>query len=138
MGTFLVLLLILYHLVSCCHLHCCQFYKLGVPLPYVSCILLTRPHSSEYIFQSMCQGASRLVSHPSRLFVLHPFLLLSLCVRPKSSPLRSLLQGTYTSLRSVSNVLPTSIGILPDSPYYLRFIQLPRAFLRSLSLSNIS
>ena len=41
--------------------------------------------------------------------LLYPSLLLSLCVRPKSSPLKSLRQGMHTGLRSAGHLLPTSI-----------------------------
>ena len=53
-----------------------------------------------------CNDASLSGSHPSCLpLLVYPFLMLMLCVYPKSSLLRCLRQGTYTGLRSVKSIL---------------------------------
>ena len=62
-----------------------------------------------HILILVSKSAGLLGSHPSCLLGIYPFLSLSLCVHPKSNPLRSLRQGTYTGLRTVVHLLPTSI-----------------------------
>ena len=122
---------------SCCQLHCFQLFN-EVSRPLLILLLhtltLVNSHSSENIFESKCQGAGLLGSHPFCLLAIYPFLLLSLSVHPKRSTFSSLRQRTYIGLRSVVHHLPTSIGILLDLPY-LRYTQLLRISLGLLSLS---
>ena len=69
-------------------------------------LALVQAHSLYYIFSSCCQGVSLLGSHSSCLRALNPFLLLLLCVHPKSSLLRFLRQGTYIGQQSVNHISP--------------------------------
>ena len=55
---------------------------------------------------SRCESARIESILPTRFTLSYYF---SLCVHPKSSPLRSLRQSTYTGLRSVGHLLPTSM-----------------------------
>ena len=69
---------------------------------------------------SRCESVG---SHPFCLHVLYPFLLLLLCMYPKSITLILLRQGTYAGLRSAIHLLPTTNWIVRGSPY-LRYLQL--------------
>ena len=68
-------------------------------------IILTTMHI--LILVSRCESV-RMASILPTCGLLFPITVLSPCVHPKSSPLRSLRQGTYTGLRSVGNLLLTS------------------------------
>ena len=105
MGTFLVLLLILYYswylsiLVTIQLLPSALFpvftnsaFPPHTSLAYYSFGTITLIIIHILILVSKC-GSVRIASILPT--VVYPFLLLSLCVHPKSSPLRSLRQGTY-------------------------------------------